>query len=405
MPPRILRNLKIDDVSSVDVGAGRGVRVVLAKRDTGGTPGIDAKGASAIIERAVREVSKRRKTVIEPPKNVTKNDVLEAVEKAVQVSIEKGAVDFSSAYEAGEAAEAAGDLMHEVYEAVRALDCSIASILGDDEVTDKRAAIETSYDQFEAYLETLCPPVGDEDDDKTEKKDMTTPALSPAVEKIIADAVAKAVGAKQGEIEALSSQVAYLKMSKEHQSYHDSLGSDVDKKKFTSMSEQERDAEMNKTKKRWEEDPIYKSLQAENLALKKRLDDMDAARDLDVAKADAKAMGLTQKDAGEVLMKSRRGDREAHKILEGYMLNLAKRQQALEETSVVFKEFGTARGDTGEAGSSAHDEFMAKAAELRKADPKLTEAQAFDKVYNDPANRELRKRDSEERMRKIHRVA
>jgi hypothetical protein len=30
---RILRNLQIDDVSSVDVGAGRGVRVVLAKRD------------------------------------------------------------------------------------------------------------------------------------------------------------------------------------------------------------------------------------------------------------------------------------------------------------------------------------------------------------------------------------
>jgi hypothetical protein len=35
---RIIRNLKIDDVSSVDVGAGRGVKVVLLKRDAAGRP-------------------------------------------------------------------------------------------------------------------------------------------------------------------------------------------------------------------------------------------------------------------------------------------------------------------------------------------------------------------------------
>jgi hypothetical protein len=45
------------------------------------------------------------------------------------------------------------------------------------------------------------------------------------------------------------------------------------------------------------------------------------------------------------------------------------------------------------AGATAYDELMAKAAELRKTQPNLTEAQAFDKVYTDPANIEIAKRE------------
>ncbi len=41
------------------------------------------------------------------------------------------------------------------------------------------------------------------------------------------------------------------------------------------------------------------------------------------------------------------------------------------------------------ATSASYDKLMAKGAELRKADPKLTEAQAFAKAYEDPANKEL----------------
>jgi hypothetical protein len=42
---------------------------------------------------------------------------------------------------------------------------------------------------------------------------------------------------------------------------------------------------------------------------------------------------------------------------------------------------------------SAYAELMAKAAEYRKSNPNLTEAQAFERVYTDPANREISKRE------------
>jgi hypothetical protein len=45
------------------------------------------------------------------------------------------------------------------------------------------------------------------------------------------------------------------------------------------------------------------------------------------------------------------------------------------------------------AGGSAYDALQAKAAEARKADPKLTQAQAFAKVYEDPSNVEIVKRE------------
>jgi hypothetical protein len=48
------------------------------------------------------------------------------------------------------------------------------------------------------------------------------------------------------------------------------------------------------------------------------------------------------------------------------------------------------------AGATAFDELKAKAAELRKTQPNLTEAQAFDKVYTDPANIEIAKRERRE---------
>lgn len=485
--PKILRNLKIDDVSSVDVGAGRGVKVVLAKRDASteavgavidgmrrmmrkhrdGVPAalynkplsfgaelpkealsylkrefsdkerqaraenghalpdgsfpiddkkdlgnaIDAVGRAKDPAKAKAHIKARAKDLgaedmlpdgWQVDKRATPQEVLAVVEKAVASAVEKSAVDFSEAYAMGETAEAVGGLMNELREAVYALDCSICSILGDEDVADKQSAITTSYKQFQQYIGGLG--LGSDDDDETEKRDMTTPALSPAVEKIIADAVAKAVtsavSAKDAELAKRDEQIAYLKMSDKHKAYHDGLGSDAEKKKFTSMTSDERDSEMEKTRKRAEDDPIYKSMQAENAALKKRLDALELDKDLAIAKSDAKAMGLTQVDAGEVLMKSRKGDRDAHKKLEEYMLGLAKRHTALETTSKAFEEFGTR--NTGETGVSAHDELMAKAAEIRKANPALTEAQAYAKAYEDPANRELRNRESQERMSKIH---
>jgi hypothetical protein len=51
----------------------------------------------------------------------------------------------------------------------------------------------------------------------------------------------------------------------------------------------------------------------------------------------------------------------------------------------------TAKADRSEG--KAYNELLAKAAELRKVRPELSEAQAFAKVFSDPANIELAKRE------------
>jgi hypothetical protein len=56
--------------------------------------------------------------------------------------------------------------------------------------------------------------------------------------------------------------------------------------------------------------------------------------------------------------------------------------------------YGAAMQPTQTVGdTSAYAELMAKAAEYRKAHPELTEAQAFAKIYEDPANLKIAKRE------------
>ncbi len=99
---KVLRRLKVDEISSVDVAAGRGCKVVLAKRDPKLSP-----QARRSIERVV-------------------DDVL-----------------------AGKRAPAAGDV---VGEAVKALGHSLRSIAEDVDVVDKRDMVAESVVQCRAYL-------------------------------------------------------------------------------------------------------------------------------------------------------------------------------------------------------------------------------------------------------------
>lgn len=449
---RFLRQLKVMDVSSVDVGAGRGVNVVLTKRHADSlynkplTFGRDIGAeADAYIKReftqAERDSAAASGAAMEdgsfPIHN--KSDLANAIRavgrakdpakakahiKARAASlgatdqlpdswskraptatdvialmrdlVAKGSVDFDEAHDMIETAEDASDLMNEIREACCALDCSVQSILCDDELTDKAAAIAQSFDQFKEHLAAI------ESGEPTEKN-MTT--VTPAVQKIIDDAVAAAVAKSVGEKDALIAKqardIVIAKMSEKHKAHHDTLGEDA-KGKFEAMSPAERDAEMEKTKKRAEDDPIYKRMASENEDLRKRLTAIEDEKALDIAKRDAKELGMTQTDAGEVLMKARRGDKDAMAKVEEHTRQLIKARNASDKTSKVFEEVGTNRGATG---GDAMAELTAKADELRKSKPELTEAQAFDKVMNDPANRELAKRERDERMNKINRAA
>jgi hypothetical protein len=65
---------------------------------------------------------------------------------------------------------------------------------------------------------------------------------------------------------------------------------------------------------------------------------------------------------------------------------------------------GPGRGNIDKS-ASAYDQLVAKAAELRKANPELSEADAFTRVYLSPANSVLAKREFTERMAKIGKAA
>ena len=473
--PRILRQLKINDVSSVDVGAGRGVKVVLTKRhaepidkhqdgvstlynkpivfghelpqdaldylkrefsqaerDSAASSGAalpdgsfpihnksDLKNAIQAIGRAKNPAKAKAHirsraralgaTDMLPDswsKRATAAEVAKFVKGRVEAGIAKGAVDFDDAYDMIESAEDAGALMHEVREACCALDCSIRSILEDEEIGDKAKAIADSLEQFQEHISGLEVSEHDDDEDDDMEKAMSTGTITPALQKMIDDAAAAAVAKVASEKDAIIAKQArdieIAKMSEKHKAYHSSLDEDA-KKKFEAMSPADRDSEMEKTKKRAEDDPIYKSMRVENEDLRKRLTAIEDERALDIAKRDAKELGMTATNAGEVLMKARRGDMDAMKELEKHMSTLAKAKAEVEKTGKIFQEFGTAHVAKGDG--SATDELVAKAADLRKAKPDLTPEQAFDKVYTDPANRELVDRERTERMSKIHRVA
>src|SRR5258706_5621447 len=252
---RVLRNLRIDDVSSVDVGAGRGVKVILTKRnmpslyeslgpdeiadlpdevaeylkrkfsdndlkkriDDGralpdGSCTIDKKEDISLAIEAIgraRNIAKTKAHIkarahaLEAmdmlpedwSKGFTKADVELIAERNVFAKVCKAAKDFSDMADAMETAEDASELMCAVRDAMCALDCSIQSILCDEDITDKVPSITTTYNQFKDHIAGLALDANADDDTSKRDDAMTTPALSPQVQKMMDEAVAKAVAA------------------------------------------------------------------------------------------------------------------------------------------------------------------------------------------------------------------
>lgn len=137
-----------------------------------------------------------------------------------------------------------------------------------------------------------------------------------------------------------------------------------------------------------------KRMTGENDMLRKRIAALEEDKRIGDFNKRAVTLGLAESD-GKMLLKAHRGDPEALKWMEDQISALHKRVDAGE----FYKEFGY-RGD--DKGGTAHDALVAKAQELRKREPKLTAEQAYAKVYEDPDNNELAKREQVERERKIY---
>lgn len=490
--PKVLRNLRIDDVSSVDVGAGRRVRVLLTKRhgigkrefsqderDSAADSGAalpdgsfpikseqDIKNAIRAVGRAKdpaaakAHIKSRAKTLGHEdliPEAWSKRNVRAAPATDVLSKIladmrdgliAKSAQDFDAASEAIEVGEQAQALMCELREAFCALEQSVCSIIYDDDVDDKAGAITESFGQFKDHIGSLSFADVDQDDASLDKaldddledsiaewldeeadpelakamagrkfemveKSMSGPKLPEKLQAIVDEAVAKAVAdatAKTAsEAAALKIELAkrdealvIAKMSEAHKAFHDKLSGD-EQKKFAAMSPEDRDAQMEKTKKRYEEDPIYKSMREDNEKLRKRIEAIEDERGLEISTIEAKELGMLQKNAGEIVLKMKKScDEATYAAWKDSMLTMKKQRDAFAKQSHAFEELGTALGNSG---GSAIDELNQKRDELRKSQPNLTEAQAFEKVMLDPANRELMMREKQERMSKIYRVA
>lgn len=282
------------------------------------------------------------------------------------------------------------DLLKSFGRATGALTESVKSIVEDDAVADKDAAIDETIKQFSEHVEdelekTLSEddsgnPSGDDDMDKIRK---ALGLADTASETEVLEAIAK----RDAEAEILKAS-----MSDEEKSHHDSLKSDDEKKAFRAMSRDQRKAKMAKR----DEDlpPHIKKALDDAEETKKRLAVLETKDELVTFQKRAVEIGLSEAQ-GELLQKAHKGDKDALKKLENCIKGLNEQIA----TGKIFDEFGSSQEGTAD---DPYAEITAKAEALRKAEPKLTIEKAKARVIEDPANAELIKRYNTEQRRKLN---
>ena len=413
-----LKNLRINEVSSVDRGAGKGVQILLMKRDfsdderkslaasgeampDGSFPirnGKDLENAIHAIGRA-KDPAKAKTHIKTRARALGMSDKLpETWSKSMKISktaailkdlseATGSAISFDEAHGGIEAQEYAEGMLEEIQEAMQALCTSVRSIMCDDDLSDKQDALEETFSQFKEHVQGIVPE--DEEDEITKAAHAAifgkAKPMTPEEEKKRKEEEAKRAE-KDKKMEKrfaeLEHENAILKMSSKHKDYMDSADmKDDEKAKFMAKSPAERDDHMK-------ENPVEKRLPE---SIRKALDQAAADREtvrklqekdeISTFAKRATDIGLTEAH-GETLRKAHGGDAAAF----GEIEKIIKGLTAQVRTGKVFAEFGTAIGKTG---TTAYDELIAKRDELRKSLPSLSTAQAFAKVYEDPSNRDL----------------
>lgn len=295
-----------------------------------------------------------------------------------------------------------------------ALAKSVQSIIEDDDVSDadRQALLAKSVDEFTAHMAELsadltkamsggCPDHPGEDDMSAElKKVLGLPADATADQ--IAAAVAKLAGtvekAKDDEIERLRKEMADLKaalakaeMTEEEKAHHDGLKDDGEKEKFRRAEHAERREMMRKNiGSELVASLEVTKLQSEKDALAKRVAQLEEQATLAEFTKRVVAMGLPESKAKSfmTMCKNAKTDEEKAAVAE-FEKDMTSAIAAAREGG-LFKEFGASgRGEQ----LTPYEELMTKAEELRKAKPELTIEQAFTKVYADPANAAIVKRE------------
>jgi hypothetical protein len=332
--PQILTRLKIDEVSSVDRGAGKGVRIMLMKNKDGS----DA----------------------DPSKKTVTSRITEYLGKLFGAAT---AAEWQAALD----------------DSVAKLAASVKSIIEDDSV-DKGDMLNKSFTQFHEHL----------NGEMTKQLSGRAP-LQPNAEpgdKPMSAKLIKALGLKDdaSEDEALKALTA-LQADLEKARGKKPDGTDGKDGKNGKDGEEPDADDAEKALKALPES-IRKQLTLGADAMKE-VEKLRRERELDGFKKRATDMGLPESE-GETLQKAFDGDRASINKL----LDFTKSGIAAAKTAGLLKEIGGTGGDR--AGASAYEQLTALAAEMRKQHKDLTPEQAFAKVYSDPTNRDLVMREAVE---------
>lgn len=298
-----------------------------------------------------------------------------------------------------EAEDYSNQLLCDINDATCRLRESVCSILGDDEVADKQKMLEETFKQYHECLQALASEGVRKALGHAVAANEGEQAVTPEqIQTAITAEVAKQATAKDTEIAALKAdlakkegEIAFGKLSDAHKDAAKDMGDD-EKSKFLAMSAEERDAHLKKRASPELPAEVKKALD-EVTDLKKQNAEFAAERETVAFAKRAVEIGLVE-DQGEILRKAYKGDKDSITKLEELIKGLNEQVKK----GSLFKEFGNNQGGTVIGGALA--QLNAKRDELMKSDSKLTSEQAFSKVYNDPANKELKELEKRERMSK-----
>ncbi len=369
--PNLLTRLKINEVSSVNRGAGEGVKIVMMKRLG------DDKAPSAAT----------------------------AVATIMRKAIDLGADEVKVTTAAGAMAKAVNNAETNLAEA------------------DQAAAVEKSLAQCVDYLTGLVP---------AEKRDdfLAASAAIPTVkgdepmtteEKARMDALEKSNKELMGTVSKLALEKAVDKLPTDQAEYvakklkkADGTADDEAIAAFVKMTDEEKAKKLAEAKAEDERaagnfdksidsaiasHPLLKAMQTENSVLVQKLSVFEKADEVTAFAKRATDLGLPA-EHGEVMRKAYGGDKEA--IAKHELLLKALRSQV--DTGALFKEFGTSETRVA---TNAYAEIRAKAEELKKSElgKGLSIHQCVNKVMTDPANAELVARNKTESLKKMGAIA
>ena len=265
---------------------------------------------------------------------------------------------------------------------------SVESLFGGDAPPVAKEFLEKTFNEFTEDASHVVKQ-GDEgaithaangsDSINKGNEDMTDKEMKDLKDK--QEAADKACKSAEAEVAKLKEELAFAKLSPEHQDYAKKLDEPL-RKAWIGKAEAERNADVAKAvelAKAALPESVRKDL--ENISvMRKQLEEITKAQENEALAKRANEIGLGAQHI-ETLAKARKGDVEAVKKLEDTISALTKQVRE----AGLFREFGSNSGGAG----SAYEQLQARAQDLRKNDAKLTPQQAFTKAYVDPANKDL----------------